>query len=118
MEAEWEAQVKATLGEERYKAYTLGQDNNYQQARRITQRYGLADSVAAQACEMKKSAEAAAKRLRDDKSLDPAACQAALAAIQQETQQSLEATLGEKVFRTYRKHNGRWLEQLNPPPEE
>lgn len=118
LENEWQAQLKATLGEERYAAYTLAQDSRYQPARRITQRFGLADSVATQAYEMQKTAQDMARQLREDKHLDPAARQAALAAIQQETQQSLEAALGPKVFSTYRKYNGDWLKKLNPPQEE
>lgn len=117
LENEWKAQLKTTLGEERYAAYALAQDGSYQQARRITQRFGLADSVAAQASEMQKTAQEAANRLRGDKSLDPAARQAALAAIAQETQHALETTLGQSAFSAYQKYNGTWLERLNPPQE-
>jgi hypothetical protein len=111
-----EQQIQATLGAERYAQYQLASDSDYSQTRRVTQRYGLADSVAAQARQVQRDAQAAADRLRQDTTLAPTARQDALTAIREAAQQSLGTLLGETVFHTYEVHSGSWLNQLNGPP--
>ena len=118
MRDELQKEIATTLGADRFAQYELADNGDYQQTRRITQRYRLPDATAQQAYDMQRSAEAAANRLRGDQTLDPAARQAALAAVRQETERSLSATLGANVFGTYQKYNGGWLKQLAPPPTE
>lgn len=115
---EVQKEIAATLGPDRFAQYELAGNGSYQQTRRITHRYNLPEATAQQTYEMQRAAEASVKRLRDDPSLDPAARQAALAAIRQETERSLTTALGANVFGTYQKYNGGWLNQLAPPPAE
>jgi hypothetical protein len=108
-------EIAASLGPDRYAAYQLAQNGDYQQTRRITQRYELPEDTARQAYEVQRTAEAAAKQLNDDTSMDAPARQTALAGIRQESEQTLTTLLGAEVFGTYQKYQGNWLKQLTPP---
>jgi hypothetical protein len=108
-------QLRQQLGD-RYAAYERSQDFAYQSLYNVTKRHGLSPEAAVSVYEMKKTAEAEAKRLRADKSLSVEQRNAALAAIAQETENSVKQTLGEKGFQAYQKNNGAyWLKSLQPP---
>ena len=115
-EAVWQQQLQATLGSNRYAQYETASDNAYQDTRRITARYGLPDALAKEVAALQKSAQAAANHLRQDSSQSAEARAVALAAIQQETQATLAAQLGQNVFTTYQKYHGDWLEQMSQAP--
>jgi hypothetical protein len=75
----------------------------------MTQRYGLSDSVAAQSFGMQQSAQTAADQVRANTNLSPEARQAALNAIQQETEQTLSQILGPTALSTYKEYGGDWI---------
>ena len=112
IQSEAESEIKAAIGAERYAQYQLSTDTDYQQTLRIIKRYDLPDSVALQAHQMQQTAIDGANQIRANPNLSPETKQTALAAIQQETERSLNAKLGQKVFGTYQKYNGEWLKQL------
>ena len=118
LQAELDAATKAALGPERWAEYELAESSDYQQTRRITDRYQLPESLAQQAYELQRAAAAHAQAMRDDVGLSAEARASALAAIRQETERALAATLGSKVFSTYQEYHGNWLQQLDQMPGE
>src|SRR5262245_13106836 len=91
--------MKEVLGEE-YEHYALASDGNYQQALRVTERYGLPSTLAEQAYQVRKTALANADAVRSDASLSDDERQAKLTALQQKTERDLSTALGDKVFST------------------
>jgi hypothetical protein len=128
-DAQWAAQqtglqsnfvnsVQAALDPERFAQYQLANNDQYQALHNVTQRYGLPDNVVAQGLNVQQTAQAAADQVRADSNLSQEARQAALNAIQQETEQNLGQILGAKVLSTYKEYGGDWitgLGQLNQP---
>jgi len=110
--------VQAALDPNRFTQYQLANNDQYQALHNVTQRYGLSDSVAAQGLNAQQTAEAAADQVRANSNLSPQDQQAALNAIQQQTEQTLGQILGANVFSTYKEYGGDWitgLGQLNQP---
>jgi hypothetical protein len=110
--------VQATLGPDRFAQYQLANNDQYQALHNVTQRYGLPDSVAAQGLNVQQTAQAAADQVRANPSLSPQDQQAALNAIQSETEKTLGQLLGTGVLSTYKEYGGDWvtgLGQLNQP---
>ena len=115
LEAKLAGDTKGALGADRFAQYQLASDGQFQQVRDVTQRYGLSDQVAQQAYQIEQSALAQAKQVREDPNLSPDARQTALAGIQQETERTLNGTLGAKVFSTYKDSAGDWIKSLGQP---
>jgi hypothetical protein len=112
LQAGFDNAVKAALTPEQFAQYQLANNDQYQALHNVTQRYGLTDSVAAQSLGMQQSAQAAADQVRANTNLSPEARQAALNAIQQETEQALSQILGTKVLSTYKEYGGDWITGL------
>lgn len=108
-----EAQSQELLGADTYAAMQRATDNRYEPFYRVAQRLALPDTAAAQACDIRRQAEEAARRLRDDKALAAEERQAMLHAIGAETQQTLASTLGTRGFAAYQKIDGGWMQQLS-----
>jgi hypothetical protein len=113
VESRHEAAVKDALGAERHSEYQRAKDGDYQQTRRVTQRLGLNDSVAAQAWEIQRAAQAAAEQLRVNGGVPEDRVPAALLEIQAEAERSLRATLG-SGFDVYHEYAGGWLNGIAP----
>ncbi|MBI5775043.1 MAG: hypothetical protein HZA89_15055 [Verrucomicrobia bacterium] len=109
-------QLKQTLGP-RYADYERSQDYNYQQLYAIGQRNGLPKEATISAYDMKKVAEDQAKLVRNDKALSNDQRTAALQAIREETQRSLQGVLGDKAYTSYQK-NAWWLKGISPDPKK
>jgi hypothetical protein len=105
--------VQEALGSDRFAQYQLANNDQYQALRNVAQRYGLPDSVAAQGLNVQQTAQAAANQVRANSNLSPEDQQAALNAIQQETEQTLSQILGVKVLSTYKEYGGDWLTGLS-----
>jgi hypothetical protein len=117
MEAELNAAMKSALGAERFAEFQLASNSDYQQTKRITDRYELPESLAQQAYELQRTAAAHAEAVGADANLTPEARLSALAAIRKETERALATTLGPKVFGTYQEYHGGWLQNLDQLPE-
>ena len=113
LQADFDNAVEAALGSDHYAQYQLANNAEYQAVRDVTQRYGLPDDVAAQAYQAQKDAMTAAEQVRNRQDLSPDARQAALAAIQQETERNLAQILGPDVLPTYKEYRGSWITGLN-----
>jgi hypothetical protein len=105
--------VATALDPDRYAQYQLANNAEYQAVRDVTQRYGLPDDIAAQAYQAQKDAMAAAEQVRNSQDLSPDARQAALTAIQQETERNLAQIFGPNVLPTYKEYRGDWIKGLS-----
>jgi hypothetical protein len=105
--------LRKLLGAERYAEYARAGDDQFQGIYKVTQRYGLAESVAVQAYELQQSAMAQADKVRNDPGLAADARQKTLSALQQDTEQELVKTLGPTVLSTFKEYGGDWLDKLS-----
>ncbi len=105
-------ELAQTLGADRVKEYKLEQDYSY----RSLIESGVAKESVFQLDEMKQQAQAAAAKIRTDKTLSSDERNAALEAIRTETQNSINSLLGEKPAKRYSSNGGWWLNNLAPMP--
>jgi hypothetical protein len=92
--------------------YARANDRDYRQVRTVLEKYGLDDALAREVYELQRIAMKQANTLRGNESLDTEARAAALAAIRQETERTLEQAMGRKAFNTYRKYDEGWFGRL------
>jgi hypothetical protein len=107
-----DAQLAQAVGTNRVAEYKLEQDYGYR---------NLIDSGVPKASvfaldDMKKQAQAAASKIRQDTTLTPDQRTAALAAIRTETQTSIGGLLDEKQAKQYSGNGGWWLNNIAPAP--
>jgi hypothetical protein len=113
LQTDFDHAVESALGPDRYSQYQLANNEEFQAVRDVTQRYGLPDDIAAQAYQAQKDAVAAAGQVRNNPDISPDARQAALTAIQQETERNLAQILGPDVLPTYKEYRGDWITGLS-----
>ena len=104
-------QIRATLGDQRFREYQLAQDERYRDVYDFTSRNNLSQQVAETVYETRKAAETARETVMRNGELSPEQRQQALAQIASETRPVLEATLG-AAYQEYQQREGRWLENL------
>jgi hypothetical protein len=112
LQSNFVSSVQAALGPDRFAQYQLANNDQYQVLHNVTQRYGLPDSVVAQGLNVQQTAQAAADQVRANSSLSPQEQQAALNAIQNETEKTLGQILGAGVLSTYKEFGGDWITGL------
>jgi hypothetical protein len=105
--------IQQSLDPDRLAQYQLANNDQYQALHNVTQRYGLPDSVAAEGLNVQQTAQAQADQVRANSNLSPQEQQAALNAIQQETERTLGQMLGANVLSTYKEYGGDWITGLN-----
>ena len=81
---------------------------------RTLSRSDLPVQTAASVYDLKQVAEDAAKKTRDDNSLTAEQRSEALLAIRTETEKGVSAQSGEKVFNSYKRSGGYWMNNLAP----
>lgn len=108
-------ELAAALGTDMAKQYERSHDYNFQKLTRFAKKNELPADTADKVFDYKGTAEAGAKQLRDDKTMDPAQRQAALQQIRSETEATLKQTLGEKAYKSYLNNGGWWINSLAPP---
>lgn len=113
LQKETEDQIKAMLGETRYKDYQLAQDWEYKNLTHIAGREGLSKDAARKVYDMKKEAEDAVRQIQMEAGLTNEQRQEKLKAIRTETENAVTETLGEKGFKSY-KRNAWWIRNLGP----
>ncbi|MEO5804526.1 MAG: hypothetical protein ABIR24_13450 [Verrucomicrobiota bacterium] len=115
---EMNEQVKGILSPERYADYERAQDYTYQGIAKVAQREGLPKEAGIKVYDMKKVAEEAAKKVRDNKALSADQRKTALEAIRTETERSMGEVLGPKAMESYQKQPGAyWLRGISPNPK-
>ncbi len=106
-------QIKKALGESRWKDYELAQDHQFKELYRVADRAGMGTEAAAQALEVRKAAEKAARQIRDNTSLTPDQRRELLAPIQQETERELTTIFGDHATRYLDSRQGDWLRKMD-----
>jgi hypothetical protein len=110
-------QLKTLLGDARYTDYTRAQDYQYQNLYRITQKNDLPKEAANKVYDMKTTADAEARKVRADSSLNAEQRKAALQGIRTETENSMHTVLGDKAWSSFQKQNGSYfLNNISPAP--
>lgn len=107
--------IKATLGEELAKEWELGRNFDYQQLFRLAKTENLPADTARKVYGYKEQAEAKAKEVRTMTDLSREQQQQTLAALRTETENAMKATLGDKLYNTY-KSRAYWLNSISYTP--
>lgn len=105
-------EIRRQLGEARYADYQRAQNPDFREAYVFTEIYELPSSTAQTLFEIKQIAEGEWKNLSADSAIPETQRLEALHAIQRETEKSLRATLGAKVFASYAQGSGKWIRNL------
>ena len=108
-----EDQIQAYLGEERYAQFQRAQNPDYQQVRRVTDRYGLSESLAANVQDLTRIARDQLAAVRSQSGWTDEQRVAALAGLQAETERTLRQAMGAEVFDTYLRYGGQWVRQIS-----
>lgn len=106
--------IKASLGPERYVAYERAQDWSFQQIYQATKKANLDTAEAIKVYDMKKIVEQETSKVRNNKDLTPEQKNQALQGIQQQSEASVKAVLGEKGWDQYnRGNNTYWIKNIH-----
>jgi hypothetical protein len=103
-EAAWNQfhqQARETLGEQRYAEWLRAQDPDYREIVRVTSRFKLPGTVAAELYSYKQPIEEQRVKVETDANLTPQQKEAAFHTIAEETRNVYKQALGEKAFRYY-----------------
>ncbi len=111
-------QVKGALGDDRFAEFKRASDPRFQEIYRVAGRYDLPPEVAVRVYEIRDAAEHGANRLRLDTRLGEDQRQAALEAIQQETERAIEENFGVSGLKTYKRYGGAWLDAMAELPDD
>jgi hypothetical protein len=93
-----DAAVKQALGPDRYAQYERAANSDLLMTMQVMHRYGLSDELARQVFNIQQAAQEHVQQLNANPNLAPEARFAALTAMQRETEQTLTATLGDRVM--------------------
>jgi len=106
--------IKASLGPERYAAYERAQDWSFQQIYQAAKKADLDTAEAVKVYDMKKIVEQETSKVRNNKDLTPDQRNQALQGIQQQSEASVKAVLGEKGWDQYNRGNNTfWLKNIH-----
>lgn len=106
--------IKNSLGAQRYAEYERAQDWSFQQMYRAAKKADLDTAEAVKVYDMKKAAETATAEVRNNKDLTQEQRTQALQGIQQQTEASVKAVLGEKGWDQYnRGNNTYWIKNIH-----
>jgi len=114
------AEIKKTLGDQRYNEWVRAQDGDYKALLQVAERFELPKETAGKIYDMKQDAEQQKQKVDANANLTEEQRNKALAAIVRETEKSVAAAMGDKVFKAYQKNNGQWMQNLGvsaAPPE-
>jgi hypothetical protein len=107
------AQLRQTLGPERYQAYVYSNDGDYQQLQAATKRFGLAAGTPRSVLSLREETAKAATRLADDVGLTGEQKRAEMGKLVEQARGKIAGLLGGEVAQTYFDNNGAsWLGQL------
>lgn len=99
--AQFQQQAREALGEARYGEWVRAQDPEYRELARVTSRFKLPATTAAELYSYKQPIEEARAHVEADPSMTALQKDAAYRAIAEETQKIYKEVLGEKAFRHY-----------------
>jgi hypothetical protein len=109
-----QAEIAGALGADTSQQLERAQDYSYQQLASLARHNDLPTDTAAKIYDEKQAAENAAKALQANTDLTPDQQQAGLVQIRAETEASIKAALGDKLYRRYQSNGGWWINNLAP----
>jgi hypothetical protein len=109
-----EAEIAAAIGADKGLELQRAQDYQYQQLASLAKHNDLPADTAPKIYDYKQTAEKAVEAVNASTDLTPEQRQAALTQIRTETEASLKATLGDKLFKRYQSNGGYWINNLAP----
>jgi hypothetical protein len=110
-EAEALKAFKANLASDRVAQFDRSQDPDYQNLCVLSQRYDLPADTAGTLVDMRQVAAEERQKLLSNKDIPPERVEAALQAIQAETEKAVRQTLGEKAYAQY-SQSAAWIKKL------
>jgi hypothetical protein len=106
--------LKAALGDERYKELELAKDYSYRQLVAAAPYLGFDAAAAARVSGVKTEAEKAANEIRRNRDLSPDARNQALQDIRMAAEAAVTKEIGEKGYKYYRRQGGYWFNNIAP----
>jgi hypothetical protein len=103
--------VKTQLGPDRAAALEQSQDPDYQSLSLLTERYDLPAETSQTMVDMRQAAEDQKQQLLANKDISPERLEAALKAIEAETERAARETLGDQAYTQYSQSAG-WITNL------
>jgi hypothetical protein len=112
-----EAQLKETLGEQRFADYQRSQDFEYQSLLMAVDKYDLSTDVPNKAWSLRQSAEAERQRILAQLGVSPGQQKAQLEQLTAATRQQMTTLMGDTGFERYQRLRGPnwWLTELGKP---
>ena len=111
---ELEQSIHSLLGEQRYAEYKRAKDWEYKALLQVAREHQLPPQAAGQVYDLKKAVEAQKSQLIEDPNLTLEGRQAALRALQGDTERALAQTLGDKAYQAYKRRHSWWIRSLAP----
>jgi hypothetical protein len=108
--------VKAQLGPDRAAALDRTKDPDYQNLSVLTERFDLPAETSQTIVDMRQAAEDEKRQLLANKEIPPERIEAALKAIEAETERAARETLGDKAYAQYSQSAG-WIHSLGTGPQ-
>jgi hypothetical protein len=112
-QAKMEEQLRAVLGEDRFREYTLAQDDRFREIYDFTQRNDLPRSTADALLDIRKTAEQTRREIQNNNALSQEDQRLALLKVQEATLATVTETLGDKAG-PYLQEDGRWVNRMGP----
>jgi len=107
--------VKAQLSPERAAALDRARDPDYQNLSLLTERFDLPSETSQTIVDMRQTAGDEKQQLLANKDIPPERVEAALKAIEAETERAVRETLGDKAYAQYSQSAG-WIHDLGTGP--
>ncbi len=105
-----ETSVRKLLGDDRFAAFLLHEDSEFQPIHELAERQNLSNSVALQAYQIMKATTDEITRVRRDRTLSASTRRAQMEEIRQSAKQALRQTLGESALTDYLEQDpARWV---------
>ncbi len=116
-EPEFESQIAALLGPQRYAEYQITNDHNFQETRSFITEAGLPPATARQLVALQRESIQQAASIKADTSLPAKIRDQKLAALRQAAFDKASGLLGQERAASFENYTaGRWLAQLAPAP--
>ena len=105
-------EMQKVLGPERYAEYQRAQDGDYRTLLQLGERLDMPVDVANKVYSMKQAAERLKYQVESNPNITDEQRAQTVAALAKETLRSVQATMGDNVYKTYQENGGQWLGNL------
>lgn len=111
-EKQLKEQMKAVVGEDRYKEFLRSQDGDYQQLQAAARRMELPPETATRVYALRDDVTAAAKQIADNPNIAADQKKQALVTLADSTRDKVRAALGQEAADAYLKNGMGWLKEI------